>query len=163
MPSTTTGRCTLELPDPSKLLSTAHIVRLTTPTALFSTPANTDSINPFPPATDNMASITTPGQPFRFMDLPGELRKKVHKILLCSFEAPPRSVGHQDYHNYSPLFTTVPAKHSVDTTILRVNNQVHHEALRCHSKDESFHPRWLHGWLAPRGYLHNATRPGRCD
>ena len=61
---------------------------------------------------------------FRFMDLPAELRNKVYSNLLCSFKAPDSNV---------PLFARDPkpltkAKHSIDTTILLTNSQIHREA-----------------------------------
>jgi hypothetical protein len=73
------------------------------------------------------------------MDLPGELRNKVYKILLCPFEPPPPSIGrHQTYHNCSLVFSSVPAKHSVDTGILRANSQIHREAYDVMVKTNRF-------------------------
>jgi hypothetical protein len=72
------------------------------------------------------------------MDLPGEIRNKVYKILLCSFEPLPRGIGQQAYHNWSLLFTPVLAKHSVNTAILRANSQIHREAYDVMVKTNRF-------------------------
>jgi hypothetical protein len=69
--------------------------------------------------------------PFRFLDLPGEIRNKIYFSLLCSFDPPPTApVG-------NPLeYATL--RHSIDTTILRVNKQVHREAYDVMVKGNQF-------------------------
>jgi hypothetical protein len=72
-------------------------------------------------------------QPFRFMDLPGELRNKIFHILLCSFSdsATPRV---HDPKYPDRIVTT----HTIDTAILRTNSQVHREAYDVMVKTNRF-------------------------
>lgn len=68
-------------------------------------------------------------QPFRFNDLPGEIRNEIYRILLCSFEstaAPRRPLGHY------------AIRHSIDTTILRTSKKVYHEAYNIMVKTNRF-------------------------
>jgi hypothetical protein len=69
-----------------------------------------------PPTLSAMAS-STDIRPFRFLDLPGELRNKVYEYLLCSFDGGTPQVG-----------VIKPVNHSVNTAILRTSSQVHREA-----------------------------------
>ncbi|KAI4689248.1 uncharacterized protein J4E88_002598 [Alternaria novae-zelandiae] len=66
--------------------------------------------------------VSNSTQPFRFMDLPGELRNQVYTLLLCSFGSPVE----QTWENY-PL-PIESAGHCADTAILLTSRQVHLEA-----------------------------------
>lgn len=82
-------------------------------------------------------------QPFRFQDLPGEIRNKVYKILLCTFDP----VSPSDTHWKSPsgwgvnvgLPTGIcSASHSIETTILRTRREIHREAYDVMVKTNQF-------------------------
>ncbi|KAL1795482.1 hypothetical protein ACET3X_005706 [Alternaria dauci] len=88
----------------------------------------------------NMAT-TDPVTPFRFMDLPRELRNKVYTLLLCSFGKSQdntqvfRDNFLKDGPDTSGAFI-VPRTN--DPTILRVNSQIHREAYDVMVKTNRF-------------------------
>ncbi|CAH0044891.1 unnamed protein product [Clonostachys solani] len=74
-------------------------------------------------------------QPFRFTDLPSELRNRIYHLLLAALEEP------EDFST-SPL-VTVPktitrAKHHVQTSILAVSRQIHAEAKDVLHRENKF-------------------------
>jgi len=84
-------------------------------------------------------------QPFRFLDLPGEIRTKIYKIILCSFEPSPpaqslweglaqRQSGSlkRDVNGISPVV------HSIEPSILCTSKQVHREAYDVMIKTNQF-------------------------
>ena len=78
-------------------------------------------------------------QPFRFMDLPGELRNQVYSLLLCSFGYPVE----QTVHNFHlPIASD---GHRADTAILLTSRRVHLEAYDVMVKVNRF--------VAVRAYL----------
>jgi hypothetical protein len=66
-------------------------------------------------------------QPFRFMDLPRELRDKIYRNLLCSFIPPLRSDS-----------GLVIMNHSLNMDILRTSSTVHEEAHEVMIKTNQF-------------------------
>jgi hypothetical protein len=86
-----------------------------------------------------MAAITN--EPFRFMDLPGEIRNEIYALLLCSFQEPHTmkdtmngwGMGFQAI-SYGPTV----ARHSIDTAILRTNSEIHREAYDVMVKTNGF-------------------------
>lgn len=75
--------------------------------------------------------------PFRFLDLPRELRDKVYQNLLCSF-APPRDAATN--RQSCPQYTS-----TVHPAILRCNKQIHREAYDIMVKTNRFIHVKLHG------------------
>ena len=81
-----------------------------------------------------------PTQPFRFLDLPGELRDKVYTLLLCSFE------DALDEHEIYPRFFSngkgsghlSKVLHTNDPAILRASSLVYREAYHIMMKTNRF-------------------------
>lgn len=73
-------------------------------------------------------------QPFQFLDLPTEIRKKIYKIVLCSFNEPPKESicrwKPDQMQNAQALgYRNIPRLgHSISTAILRASKAVHAEA-----------------------------------
>ncbi|KAI2775816.1 hypothetical protein F4815DRAFT_504052 [Daldinia loculata] len=68
--------------------------------------------------------------PFRFLDLPPELRNSIYDLVLCAWSPPePRLTRvNQDLESYTP-FVPLLGHHKFDTAILLVSRQVSHEAI----------------------------------
>ncbi|KAI4693655.1 uncharacterized protein J4E84_002229 [Alternaria hordeiaustralica] len=86
-------------------------------------------------------ATTDTDAPFRFMDLPGELRNKVYTLLLCSFGPAPDPIQEIPKNlltegSFEPEL--VSAQHCNDPAILRVNSQVHREAYDVMVKTNRF-------------------------
>ncbi|CAN9329941.1 unnamed protein product [Alternaria alternata] len=69
---------------------------------------------------------------FRFRDLPGEIRNKVYRIVLCSFRPPPTTI------EPSSFFTPELAKHDIETSILRTSKETYLEAYDVMVKSNRF-------------------------
>jgi len=70
--------------------------------------------------------------PFRFRDLPSEIRNKVYGELLCSFGPRPTTA---DLGN---TFKLASARHTIDTAILRTNKTTYLEAYDVMIKKNRF-------------------------
>ncbi|KAF2734430.1 hypothetical protein EJ04DRAFT_437165 [Polyplosphaeria fusca] len=81
-----------------------------------------------------MDQTQAPAAPFRFLDLPGEIRNRIYKITLCAFDpAPDASILEESIPN--GIFK---AEHSIETNILRSCKQVHREAYDVMVKTNNF-------------------------
>ena len=95
-----------------------------------------------------MASManTDPIAPFRFMDLPGELRNKVYALSFCSFRPYPGHarefsdgfLSNSFLSNGSDTLRVVGLPHTNDLTILLANSQIHREAYNIMVKTNRF-------------------------
>lgn len=66
-------------------------------------------------------------QPFRFLDLPLEVRNAIYNVILCS--PPPATLRNTDQEDLLPMvFDPAYFTHPRDTNILLVNRQIHAEA-----------------------------------
>jgi hypothetical protein len=68
-------------------------------------------------------------QPFRFLDLPGELRNKIYDLLLCTFHVQSNGLRPRELCR---------AKHNTESNILRANRQIHREAYYVMIKTNRF-------------------------
>ncbi|KAH7073602.1 hypothetical protein BKA63DRAFT_37285 [Paraphoma chrysanthemicola] len=59
---------------------------------------------------------------FRFCDLPGEIREKIYRELLCAWKPQPTTV------DASNIYKFASAEHAIDTAILRTNKAISREA-----------------------------------
>ena len=75
---------------------------------------------------------SAPAESFRFFDLPRELRDKVYRNLLCSFDPPPTSI------TLSEALELYRARHDNDTSILRANSTTYKEAFEVLVKTNRF-------------------------
>lgn len=60
--------------------------------------------------------------PFRFRDLPSEIRNNIYRIIFCEFAPPPDDV------DPAALLQLERARHSINTALLRTNTDIHCEA-----------------------------------
>jgi hypothetical protein len=72
-------------------------------------------------------------EPFRFLDLPAELRNNIYGLLLCSFGEPSSALD----NNFFPCLRTISTS-SVDPTILRTSSQIYREAYDTMLKTNQF-------------------------
>jgi hypothetical protein len=77
---------------------------------------------------------------FRFLDLPREIRDKIYRISLCSFEPRPTTVTVPLHSLEEDILIGGPeyAKHAVSTAILRVSRQTHKEGYDAMVKTNKF-------------------------
>ncbi|KAE8844222.1 hypothetical protein HRS9122_05325 [Pyrenophora teres f. teres] len=79
----------------------------------------------------------TPITPFRFRDLPGEIRKKIYCLILCEFRRPEeKSDNSLDLLNCMETNTLV--EHEVETTILLTSKEIYREAYDVMVKTNRF-------------------------
>jgi hypothetical protein len=90
-------------------------------------------------------TLDSPTPPFRFLDLPGEIRNRVYEIILCSFEPAPPSeplgkglIQIQSGRIQELVSGICPAVHSIETAILCTSKQVHREAYDVMVKANQF-------------------------
>jgi hypothetical protein len=76
--------------------------------------------------------MRSPAAPFRFRDLPSEIRNKVYRELLCDFKPIPTTF------NASTLLDLAPAARDVDTAILCTNTVTYREAYDVMVKTNRF-------------------------
>ncbi|KAF2871153.1 hypothetical protein BDV95DRAFT_521672 [Massariosphaeria phaeospora] len=69
---------------------------------------------------------------FRFHDLPSEIRNKIYRELLCNWKALPTTV------DASSMSSLEPARHAIDTAILRTSKTVYREAYDVMLKTNRF-------------------------
>jgi len=79
-------------------------------------------------------------QPFRLLDLPGEIRNKIYQAILCSFEpTPTQASANAVLQSHDPSQKNLcTVTHSTETAILRTCKQVHHEAYDVMIKTNQF-------------------------
>ncbi|ORX95969.1 hypothetical protein BCR34DRAFT_549517 [Clohesyomyces aquaticus] len=77
-------------------------------------------------------------QIFPFLSLPAEIRNKIYRILLCTFEPAPTSFQVASLNFATLQNATHRAHHTVSTTILRTCAQVHREAYDVMTKTNKF-------------------------
>lgn len=84
-------------------------------------------------------------KPFRFLDLPRELRDEIYKLHLCSIEPPvpesiplPHPLIAPRGHTPGKIHEIPRVKHSIDVTILRTCKQIHREAYDIMVKTNKF-------------------------
>jgi hypothetical protein len=89
-------------------------------------------------STDITASTRDETEPFRFMELPGELRNKVYALLLCSFD--PEAKKHENTFDSSSIDSCLLAqiKDKVNAAILQTSSQIHREAYDIMVKRNQF-------------------------
>lgn len=83
---------------------------------------------------------TMPAATFRFLDLPREIRNKIYRAALCSFEPPPTTFMPPPDADTSMDFMSrvTVAKHAIDTSILLASKQIHREAYDAMVKTNRF-------------------------
>jgi hypothetical protein len=79
-------------------------------------------------------------QPFRLLDLPGEIRNKIYQEVLCSFDsAPIRPSANALLQNHDSSQTGLcTVTHSIETAVLLTSKQVHREAYDVMVKRNQF-------------------------
>ena len=98
----------------------------------------TDGLFELSDSSSVLALSDAPGKPFRFCDLPQELRDEIYKLLLCSFE-PPLPKWSDISGDFQPCNHNIRhAQHSVDTTILRTCKTIYTEAYGIMAKTNQF-------------------------
>jgi len=100
--------------------SSSFLIAVTTSPTAFRSTRRQPQLQPIV----NMAltSCASNPEPFRFLDLPKDVRLMVYERL-------PRSTKHTTINNYSREGRVTLISHSVSTTILRTCHEVHQEAL----------------------------------
>ncbi|KAI8943276.1 hypothetical protein NX059_001296 [Plenodomus lindquistii] len=78
--------------------------------------------------------LSTASTPFRFRDLPGEIRNKIYHELLCTFHPHPTGIN----LGINPFYDLPLARHSINTAILRTNSVVYREAYSVMIKGNQF-------------------------
>ncbi|KAF1844857.1 uncharacterized protein K460DRAFT_286700 [Cucurbitaria berberidis CBS 394.84] len=70
--------------------------------------------------------------PFRFRDLPSEIRNKIYRNLLCEVSPAPTTVDTTD------MFSLALIRHSIDSALLRTSTEIYHEAYAVLIKTNRF-------------------------
>lgn len=75
-------------------------------------------------------------QPFRFMDLPEEIKAQVYELLLCCFDSTPLPTEVDTYMERPRRLPRL--SHSIDTAILRTNKEIYRGAYEVMVKRNKF-------------------------
>ncbi|KAI9646414.1 hypothetical protein NHQ30_004406 [Ciborinia camelliae] len=76
---------------------------------------------------DQNSPLRSVSDPFRFNDLPTEIRQKIYKILLCTVEDPPENFRDENGCTYIPMRIT-KLQHDIHPQILRTCRKINDEA-----------------------------------
>jgi hypothetical protein len=78
-------------------------------------------------------NMSSQSAPFRFRDLPKEIRDKIYREILCDFHPKPTTRIPSEL-----IESSVRALHSIDTAILRTSTAIYREAYECMVKTNRF-------------------------
>jgi hypothetical protein len=81
----------------------------------------------------HLSAMSSQSAPFRFRDLPKEIRAKIYRELLCDFRLKLTTL-----QPLQMLESYVPAPHNIDTAILRTSTAVYREAYDVMVKTNRF-------------------------
>jgi hypothetical protein len=85
-----------------------------------------------------MASTRDHTKPFRFMDLPAELRNRVYALLLCSFDQKRNTHANMLDNLLMESLWQIRIKDTINTAILQTSSQVYREAYDVMVKKNQF-------------------------
>ncbi|EUC48936.1 hypothetical protein COCMIDRAFT_85905 [Bipolaris oryzae ATCC 44560] len=83
-------------------------------------------------------TASTPSKPFRFRDLPSEIRNKIYRIILCEFDHSPGEFGIVDDDFMEDVLQLPRVEHRIETSILRTSKEIYREAYDVMVKTNRF-------------------------